>query len=293
MPVNWYNGGMEHTTLHLLYSRFWHKFLYDIGAVNTIEPYQKRTSHGMVLASDGRKMSKSWGNVVDPMEIVNDYGADTLRLYIAFIGPFDQAVAWNVNGVAGCRRFIERFWTLAQEFLETTNYEKEAKIQNPELRRVLAATNKRITRDIPKLGFNTSVASLMEAVNNLYKIRENYKFSENPNDWAQVFKQMLLLMAPFTPHLSEDLWEQFGFEGLILKNIWPEWDESALISDKKTIIIQVNGKLRDQIIVETEKEEKEIVELAKQVPKILENTHNKEIIKVIYVKDKLVNFVVK
>jgi leucyl-tRNA synthetase len=294
MPVNWYNGGMEHTTLHLLYSRFWHKFLYDIGAVNTIEPYLKRTSHGLVLAEDGRKMSKSWGNVVDPMEIVNDYGADTLRLYIAFIGPFDQAVAWNVNGVAGCRRFIERFWTLAQEFLETEPGHIESdEINNKELKTVLAQANKRISRDLPRLGFNTSVAALMGAVNHLYKIRETYDYKTNGNDWLLTFRQLLLLLAPFTPHLSEQLWQDFSFEGNVLNQQWPIWDEDALKTDTKVIILQINGKLRGQITIDNDTDEAKVINLAKAEPKINEYLSGHEITRSIFVPNKLVNFVIK
>jgi len=293
MPVNWYNGGMEHTTLHLLYSRFWHKFLYDLGVVNSSEPYTKRTSHGMILASDGRKMSKSWGNVVDPIEIINDYGADTLRLYMAFIGPFEQSVAWNVNGVAGCRRFIERFWTIAQEFLETEPAKPNSEVLNdPRLRTIIAQTNKKITHDIPRLGFNTAVAALMEAVNGLYKLREDLPFKEHSSDWYLTFKNLILLIAPFTPHLAEDLWSQFGFEGDVLKNAWPKIDESALEKDNKVIIIQVNGKLRGQIDVSKDLEENEIIELAKKEPKVKEHIENKTVQRSIYVKDKLVNFVI-
>jgi leucyl-tRNA synthetase len=294
MPVSWYNGGMEHTTLHLLYSRFWHKFLYDIGAVNTSEPYLKRTSHGLVLSADGRKMSKSWGNVVDPMEIVNDYGADTLRLYIAFIGPFDQTVAWNVSGVAGCRRFIERFWTIAQEFLESNPEKNLAEvIKDTRLRSLLAEANQRVTRDIPKLGFNTAVAALMEAVNGLYKIKESLPYAENVSDWYLTFKQMLILLAPFTPHLSEELWQEFGFEGDVLKHEWLRSDAEALVKDTKIIIIQVNGKLRGQIEVADNLAEPEIIELAKAEPKTVEYLSSKTITRSIYVPNKLVNFVVK
>ena len=293
MPVNWYNGGSEHTTLHLLYSRFWHKFLFDIGVVNTSEPYTKRTSHGLILASDGRKMSKSWGNVVDPIDIVNDYGADTLRLYISFIGPFEQAVAWNVNGVAGCRRFIERLWTLAQEFLETN---PKISIDNDvsliDFKSVIAKANKRISRDLPSLGFNTSVAALMECVNSLYKLREKFPFLENSADWSITFRQLIILLTPFVPHLAEELWRDFKFEGNALNQQWQLWDENALIKNNYTIIVQINGKLRGQIIVEKDLTESKILELAKHEDKVIEYLKDKTIIKYIYIKDKLINFVI-
>lgn len=294
LPVNWYNGGMEHTTLHLLYSRFWHKFLFDIGVVNSDEPYTKRTSHGQVISTDGRKMSKSLGNVVDPIEIINDYGADTLRLYTAFIGPFDQTVAWNINGVAGCRRFIERFWTIAQEFLETNPGKIDtSEIKSKELQSLVAETNKRIERDLPRLGFNTAVAALMEAVNKLYKIRETLPFSENQADWYLTFQQLLIFLAPFVPHLSEELWQQFGFDGEVLTREWPKWDENALKTDTKLIIIQVNGKLRGQINVPQETAEIDIIERAKNEEKIKKYIEGKEIVNSIYITDKLVNFVIR
>lgn len=293
MPVNWYNGGTEHTTLHLLYSRFWHKFLYDIGVVNTNEPYKKRTSHGIVLADDGRKMSKSWDNVIDPMSVVGDYGADTLRLYIAFIGPFEQTVAWNSNGVAGCRRFIDRFWTIVQDFISSTKAGAEAsKISNPELSRIINLANQKITGDIPRLGFNTAVASLMQAVNSLYKLQLNLAFDANQNDWQAAFNQLVILAAPFIPHVCEELWSQLGNQGSVLNSKWPTLDESALVTTKVVVVIQINGKLRGELNVPLDTSEAEIVDLATKDPKIADYLKAKTIVRKIYIKNKLLNFVI-
>jgi leucyl-tRNA synthetase len=293
MPVDWYNGGSEHTTLHLLYSRFWHKFLYDQGIVNTSEPYKKRTSHGIVLADDGRKMSKSWGNVVDPMEVVKDYGADTLRLYTAFIGPFEQTVAWNPSGVAGCRRFIDRFWTITQDFISAAGDKTlvQNEIKNIELNRVVNHANKRISTDLSRLGFNTAVAALMEAVNSFYKINRGLPFKGNEQDWSGAINQLLILSAPFMPHVAEELWSELGHKDSILSAAWPQWDDKALVSENVTVIVQVNGKLRGQLEVALDSEESEIVKLAKADKKIAEHLKDKTIKKEIYIKNKLLNFV--
>ena len=295
MPVNWYNGGSEHTTLHLLYSRFWHKFLFDIGVVNTKEPYEKRTSHGIVLADDGRKMSKSWGNVIDPMAVVKDYGADTLRLYICFIGPFDQTVAWNSNGVAGCRRFIDRFWTITQDFIGSLDGKKvdSDEIKNRELRRIINVTNKRVSTDLPQLGFNTAVSALMEAVNSLYKLRIEVPFDENQSDWQAVISQLIQLSAPFMPHVSEELWAQLGHSGSVLEFEWPLWDEESLKTDNVTVVVQVNGKLRGELIIPTDSPEKDVIDQAKADPKIAKYLKDVAIVKEVYIKNRLLNFVVK
>jgi leucyl-tRNA synthetase len=293
LPVNWYNGGMEHTTLHLLYSRFWHKFLFDIGVVNGSEPYKKRTSHGLILSEDGTKMSKSVGNVVDPLEVVESYGSDTLRLYICFIGPFEQAVSWNMAGVAGCRRFIDRLWVLAQDFMtETSDVKLTDSIKNEQLARVIAETNKKVSEDIPKLGFNTAVASLMTAVNELYRIRKELPYSEAPEDWLMTFNQLVLIATPFIPHVSMELWEQFKFEDSPLTTTWPMWDEKALINSEVTIAIQVNGKLRGEVTVPIESAESVIVDAAKNDAKVKPHLEGKKVIKTIYIQNKLVNFVV-
>lgn len=291
MPVDWYNGGMEHTTLHLLYSRFWHKFLFDIGVVNTAEPYQKRTSHGLVLAEDGRKMSKSWGNVVDPLEVVDSYGADTLRLYICFMGPFDQTVAWSVQGVAGCRRFIDRLWVLVQEFLAAQQGSEETADARL-LRQVLAAANKRITFDVPRLGFNTAVAALMEAVNELYRLKREIPFSMAYTAWQAGLLDLTKLLTPFAPHVSEELWRQLGQTGSVLEAAWPVYDEADLASDTMTIVVQVNGKLRAQFAVSRSVTEAEVRELAQTNERVRPYLEGRDIKKAIYVPGRLVNFVV-
>ncbi|HEU4966739.1 MAG TPA: leucine--tRNA ligase [Candidatus Saccharimonadales bacterium] len=290
MPVDWYNGGMEHTTLHLLYSRFWHKFLFDIGVVNTPEPYQKRTSHGLVLAEDGRKMSKSWGNVVDPLEVVGNYGADTLRLYICFMGPFEQTVAWSVNGVAGCRRFIDRLWVQAQEFLAIQSGQNTA--DAAPLRRALAAANKRITNDVPRMGFNTAVAALMEAVNELYKLKHDIPFATAYDAWRQALVDLTSLLAPFAPHVGEELWRQLSQEGSVLQAAWPTYDEADLASDTMTIVVQVNGKLRAEFTVGRSATEAEIVAQATANDRVRPYVEGRTIKKTIYVPGKLVNFVI-
>lgn len=293
LPVSWYNGGMEHTTLHLLYSRFWHKYLFDIGVVNTSEPYKKRTSHGIIIASDGKKMSKSIGNVIDPMQVVGDYGADTLRLYICFIGPFEQSVVWNVNGVAGSRRFIERFWTLIQEFIDGGfKVPSDTKITNKELNLAINKLNKKVSVDIPRLGFNTAVAALMEAINVLYKIRKAVDFKDAPEDWGMVIKQLVLIASPFMPHLCEEIWSQLGFDSSVLNEKWPLWDESALTSDKVTIVIQVNGKLRGSVVVTKDTPEDDVVSQAKELTKVKEHIGSSKLNRVIYLPNKLINFVI-
>lgn len=292
MPVDWYNGGMEHTTLHLLYSRFWHKFLFDIGIVNTPEPYLKRTSHGLVLAEDGRKMSKSWGNVVDPLEVVESYGADTLRLYICFIGPFDQAVAWNTNGVAGSRRFVERFWTLTQEFIAANpNRETGDKIQ--ELDTAISRAIKRVTTDIPRLNFNTAVAALMETVNTLYKLKEEYKFSNYGKPWQGALNQLVIISSPFLPHFCEELWIDLGNKSSVLNQEWPRWNEEDLITDEITVVVQVNGKVRQELYVNRDINQDDIMAKIKEDGKLKPYIEGKEIVKTIYIPNKLVNLVVK
>lgn len=292
MPVNWYNGGMEHTTLHLLYSRFWHKFLYDLGVVNTSEPYKRRTSHGIVLAHDNRKMSKSLGNVVDPLEVIRDYGADTLRLYACFIGPFNQVVSWNVNGVAGCRRFIERLWALIKQFSKDSDRAIDGEIKNKELNKIINEVIKRVSNDIPELGFNTAVAALMEAVNSLYKASLDIKMNENKDDWGAVFNRFIRLCAPFMPHLSEELWQLLGNSDSVLKSAWPLWEEAALDGDELEIVVQINGKLRGKIKVPVHSSEEYALNTARTDEKVVSYIKNSEIKKAIYVKDKLINFVI-
>ena len=275
-PVDLYNGGMEHTVLHLLYSRFWHKFLYDIGVVPTPEPYAKRISHGMILASDNEKMSKSRGNVVNPDAVVAEYGADTLRMYEMFIGPFDQALPWNERGLLGIRRFLDKVWRLYEKPLT------DAPIDT--LTRLLHKTIKKVTEDIDTFSFNTAVSTLMIFVN------EATNHEAFPRDIATTF---LTLLAPFAPHLTEELWHE------ILKNTtsihqepWPIYDPALTIDDQLTIAIQINGKLRDTIVVPADTPDAELLTLAKASEKVQAHLAGKELKKEIVVPKKLVSFVV-
>ncbi|MDD5144520.1 MAG: leucine--tRNA ligase [Candidatus Pacebacteria bacterium] len=277
MPVDWYNGGMEHTTLHLLYSRFIYKFLFDIGVVPQSEPYKKRTSHGMVLAEDGRKMSKSFGNVINPDTVVNEYGADTLRLYEMFMGPFGQAIAWNTQGVRGIYRFIEKFANLFEE----TSKNKES---SEEIQRELNKLNKKVTEDLEQMKFNTIISSFMEFVNlGLDKKEETGKDS---------LERALLLLSPFAPHLAEEFWQRLGKKSSIFEQKWPEFDPKMIQEKEIGLIVQVNGKMRDKIIVPFGISEDEAKKLAISSEKVKNWLEDKEIKKVIFVPDKLINIVV-
>jgi len=277
MPVDWYNGGMEHTTLHLLYSRFWHKFLYDIGVVNTPEPYQRRTSHGMILGENNEKMSKSRGNVVNPDDIVNDFGADTFRTYEMFIGAFDQATPWSMNGVKGCYRFMERVWNLQDIMTDEEGYSKD-------MESTMHKTVKKVTEDIERMKFNTAIAALMALINDFYK-----KGSITRGE----LRTFLLLLNPTAPHLTEEMWENAGFGGRLHAASWPTYDEAKTIDESVEVVLQVNGKLRDKIMVAAglSKEDMEKAVLADaKVQALLEG---KQIVKTVCVPNKLVNFVVK
>jgi leucyl-tRNA synthetase len=274
--VDWYNGGMEHTTLHLLYSRFWHKFLYDIGVVPTPEPYAKRTSHGMILGEGGEKMSKSRGNVVNPNDIVDKYGADTLRLYIMFIGDFEKAAPWSDNAVKGCKRFLDRVWNLADTRLSGDGYSaaNESAIHR---------TIKKVGSDIEAMKFNTAIAALMSLVNQFYE----HKPSRGD------MKTFLTLLSPFAPHIAEELWEIQGFEGLACRQPWPEYDEAKTIDAEKEIAVQVNGKLRSVIVVPADSEDSAVVAAACADEKISRMMEGMELVKYIVVKNKLVNLIVR
>ena len=279
-PVDWYNGGMEHTTLHLLYSRFWHKFLYDIGVVPTKEPYMKRTSHGMILGEGGIKMSKSRGNVVNPNDIVDEYGADTLRLYIMFIGDFEKACSWETKAVSGCKRFLDRVWNL-QDKLEDGDGISE---KNEGL---VHKTIKKVGSDIENLKMNTAIAALMTMVN------EFYEKGLSKGD----FEQLLLLLSPFAPHLVEEMWEQSGFAAatgkMAMQNDWPLWDDAKTIDATVEMAIQVCGKLRGTVVVPIDSDQDTVVAAAMQVPKIAKMAEGKNLFKVIHIKNKLVNLILK
>jgi len=275
-PIDWYNGGMEHTTLHLLYSRFWHKFLYDIGVVPTTEPYLKRTSHGMILGENGEKMSKSKGKFVNPDDIINQFGADTLRLYEMFIGDFQQAAPWNTSSVKGCRRFLDRTFGLF-EILRKGNIRSE-------MEKTFHETIKKVSNDIEHLKFNTAIAALMSLINTVY---------DSGHITSEEFRIFITLLNPFTPHLTEELWEIAGFEGMLNQTKWPQYDEAKMTASTIEIVIQINGKVRDKIIVDANADKNSIINAAKTDGKIAESIKDKEIVKEIYIPGKLVNLVVK
>ena len=273
-PVDWYNGGMEHTTLHLLYSRFWHKFLYDIGVVPTSEPYKKRTSHGMILGENGEKMSKSRGNVVNPDEIVDAYGADTMRLYEMFIGDFEKAAPWNSDSIKGCKRFIEKFWNLQEKVVDGDEY-------TPQMEALMHKTIKKVTYDIDNLKANTAIAAMMTLVNEL---------SAKGCNKAEL-KTLTILLNPFAPHVTEEMWDVMNFGGMVNQAKWPEYDEEKTKENDVEIVIQIMGKVRAKITVPVDMAKDDVLTAAKAEPKIAELLEGKEIKKEIYVPGKLVNFV--
>ncbi len=276
-PIDWYNGGMEHTTLHLLYSRFWHKFLYDIGVVPTKEPYAKRTSHGMILGENGEKMSKSRGNVVNPDDIVRDYGADTMRLYEMFIGDFEKAAPWSAAGIKGCSRFLERSWALMDILVDGESYQ-------PDLEKSFHKTIKKVTEDIENLKFNTAIAGIMALLNEISKAGKITK---------QEMKTLLLLMNPFAPHITEEMWQLAGFSGMLNEAEWPKFEEAKTVDSEIEVAVQINGKVRDKIVVSKDISKEDIEALALSREAVKTYTDGKFIVKVIYVPGKLFNIVVK
>ncbi|MBQ8188165.1 MAG: class I tRNA ligase family protein, partial [Lachnospiraceae bacterium] len=274
LPIDWYNGGMEHTTLHLLYSRFWHKFLYDQGVVPTSEPYQKRTSHGMILGENGEKMSKSRGNVVNPDDIVRDYGADTLRTYEMFIGAFDLSASWSENGVKGCRRFLERVWKLQDILVEGEEY-------SADLMTKMHQTIKKVSMDFESLKYNTAIAALMTLLNDVVK-----KGAINKAE----FKTFLILLNPVAPHITEELWSAAGYEGRVYQAVWPEYDEAKTVEDTVEIAVQVNGKTK--VVIEVAKDIDKDAAIA-QAKEALGDKLTGNIIKEIYVPGRIVNIVAK
>jgi len=276
-PVDWYNGGMEHTTLHLLYSRFWHKFLYDIGAVPTKEPYHKRTSHGMILGEGGEKMSKSRGNVVNPNDVIEQYGADTMRTYIMFIGDFEKAAVWSDNGVKGCKRFLDRVWNLATDKEHTGD--EYSKANEAAVHKAI----KKVSEDIEAMKFNTAIAALMSLVNDFY---------QNGASRGDM-KALLLMLSPFAPHMCEELWEMGGYGGQVCLQPWPTYDESKTIAATTQMAVQVGGKLKANIIVPTGSNDETVVAAALAEPKIAKLADGMELVKSIVVKGRLVNLIFK
>ncbi|MBQ2000839.1 MAG: class I tRNA ligase family protein, partial [Clostridia bacterium] len=277
-PVSWYNGGMEHTTLHLLYSRFWHKFLYDIGVVPTAEPYAKRTSHGMILGENGEKMSKSRGNVVNPDDIINEYGADTMRLYEMFIGDFEKAAPWSSNSIKGCKRFLERIWGLQENVIDNDDY-RDALVGE------MHRTIKKVSADIEEMKFNTAIAALMSLLNSISEIDGKVTRGE--------LKTILLLLSPFAPHLCEEMWETLNYGGTINDQNWPQYDEAKCVDNEIEIVVQVNGKIRARMKIANDEAQDSVISKAKADEKVAAEISGKTIVKELYVKGKLVNIVVR
>ncbi len=275
-PVDWYNGGMEHTTLHLLYSRFWHKFLYDIGVVPTKEPYAKRTSHGMILGENGEKMSKSRGNVVNPDEIVDTYGADTMRLYEMFIGDFEKAAPWSPKSIKGCRRFLERVWALADKVQDGDTYSEQHEV-------LMNRTIKKVGEDADNLKANTAIAALMTMLNEFYDKGVN----------KAEYKTFLALLNPFAPHITEELWQQMGETGLLSVAPWPTYDEAKTVESMVELAVQVNGKLKCTIKLAVDADKQTAIDTALAEEKVQHAIEGKQIVKQIVVPGKIVNLVVK
>lgn len=277
-PVDWYNGGMEHTTLHLLYSRFWHKFLYDIGVVSTKEPYAKRTSHGMIMGDNGEKMSKSRGNVVNPDEIVSEYGADTLRTYEMFIGDFEKSANWTESGVQGCRKFLERVWKMDDLLTEDESMDKETEV-------LFHQSIKKVTEDFETLKFNTAIAQLM-TLSNALRAKERVTRTE--------WKTFLLLLNPVAPHVTEELWERAGFTGHIATDgTWPEYQDDKLSENYAEMPIQINGKVRGKVVLPLKATQEQAVEAAQKEESVARYLEGKKLVKVIFVPNKILNLVVK
>ena len=277
MPVDWYNGGMEHTTLHLLYSRFWHKFLYDIGVVPSPEPYGKRTSHGMILGENGEKMSKSRGNVVNPDEIVAEYGADTLRLYEMFIGDFEKAAPWSSSSIRGCRRFLERVWALSEGILPGDGV-------RPSLETAVHKTIRKVGEDVENLKYNTAIAAMMALLN---------EFAAAGGVTREEYRILLLLLNPFAPHMTEELWEMMQYGGQLAHAKWPAYDPAKCVEATVEIVVQVNGKIRARLTIPAAAQAADAIAAAKADEKIAAEIAGRQLVKELYVPGKLVNLVVK
>jgi len=274
-PIDWYNGGMEHTTLHLLYSRFWHKFLFDIGVVPTSEPYSRRTSHGMILGEDGVKMSKSRGNVINPDEIVAESGADTLRLYEMFIGDFEKTAPWSTASVKGCKRFLDRVWALRELCTPGDAY-------TPALESSIHKAIKKVSEDIEVLKFNTAIATLMALLNEVTE-KGGLNHAE--------YKTFLLLLNPFAPHLAEEIWEAMGFGGMVTDQSWPDFDPQKCVDDTIEVVVQILGKIKARVQMPAGASQEDMIAAAKE--SVQEQLAGKAIAKEIVVPGKLVNFVVR
>lgn len=277
MPVDWYNGGMEHVTRHMIYSRFWHKFLYDLGLVPTSEPYAKRTAQGLILGPDGEKMSKSRGNVVDPNDVVDEYGADVLRLYVLFMGDYEKAAPWSESSVKGCKRFVDRIWALQDKVVDSDEY-------SDKLRSLMHKTIKKVSDDIESMKFNTAIAAMMTLLNEIYNVGSITK---------KEFRDFLIILNPFAPHVTEELYQMIGCEGVLDEQEWVTYDEALCKDDTIEIVCQINGKVKCKLTIPTDAAKDDVIALAKADEAIVKATEGKSIVKEIYVPNKLVNLVVK
>lgn len=277
MPVDWYNGGMEHVTRHMIYSRFWHKFLYDLGLVPTSEPYAKRTAQGLILGPDGEKMSKSRGNVVDPNDVVDEYGADVLRLYVLFMGDYEKAAPWSESSVKGCKRFVDRIWALQDKVVDSDEY-------SDKLRSLMHKTIKKVSDDIESMKFNTAIAAMMTLLNEIYNVGSITK---------KEFRDLLIILNPFAPHVTEELYQMIGCEGVLDEQEWVTYDEALCKDDTIEIVCQINGKVKSKLTIPTDAAKDDVIALAKADEAIVKATEGKNIVKEIYVPNKLVNLVVR
>ncbi len=277
MPVDWYNGGMEHVTRHLIYSRFWYKFLYDLGEVPVSEPYAKRTAQGLILGPDGEKMSKSKGNVIDPNEVVDQFGADVLRAYVLFMGDYEKAAPWSDTAVKGCKRFVDRIWGMTEIMTEGDCYSKE-------LESIMHKTVKKVTSDIENLKYNTAIAALMTLTNEIYN-----KGAINKAE----LKTYITLLNPFVPHVTEEIWQVAGFEGMLNQTSWPTYDEAKCVDNEIEIAVQINGKVREKLVVAADADNDTVIAAAKALEKVAAAIDGMTIVKELYVKGRLVNIVVK
>ena len=277
MPVDWYNGGMEHVTRHMIYSRFWHKFLYDLGLVPTSEPYAKRTAQGLILGPDGEKMSKSRGNVVDPNDVVDEYGADVLRLYVLFMGDYEKAAPWSESSVKGCKRFVDRIWALQDKVVDSDEY-------SDKLRSLMHKTIKKVSDDIESMKFNTAIAAMMTLLNEIYNVGSITK---------KEVRDLLIILNPFAPHVTEELYQMIGCEGVLDEQEWVTYDEALCKDDTIEIVCQINGKVKSKLTIPTDAAKDDVIALAKADEAIVKATEGKNIVKEIYVPNKLVNLVVK
>ena len=291
MPVDLYVGGAEHATRHLLYARFWHKFLFDIGVVTTIEPFKKLMHVGLILAEDGRKMSKRWNNVINPDEVIGQFGADSMRLYEMFMGPFSQSISWNTNGVVGMRKFLEKVWKLSAQINTEEGRINTETQNNKKIQTLLHKTIKKVTEDIENFRFNTALSQLMILVNAMEK-----EYAKSATTKAHMrkedYEKLLLILSPFAPHLAEELWQKLGNENSIFLQTWPVADEKYLKDEEIEMVVQVNGKVRERLLVAIDVTEDEVKETALENEKVKIFTDGKEIKKIIFVPEKLINIVV-